>query len=304
MTYSNISVALATYNGREFLETQLYSIINQTVKLLEIIIVDDCSTDNTWRLLERFAEKYHFIKIFKNEKNLGVVKTFEKALTLCLGEYIALADQDDYWLPNKLELLMSNIDENWLIHSDAFVVDDKLQIINESFSSIKPYHDNSLEMYYLRNNVTGCTALLKRELIEVALPFPENIIMHDHYLALCAKVCNKLAYIDNKLIKYRQHSQNIIGSRQIDSYNLMISTFMKQVWFLDGLKQVSNVKFNSKQIETSRNYFVSVIACKIPKLSTIKLIYKKFGFFATLSMLLYTIVNKKFAKFCFEITHK
>lgn len=299
-----LSVVMSTYCGERYLSTQLDSILNQSIQCSEIIIVDDFSCDYTWNVLCEYAIKYSQIKIYRNDTNIGVIKSFEKALMLCSGDYIALADQDDYWLPNKLEILINKIGDNWLIHSDAYVVDEKLRIINESFSSIKPYHDNTLEMYYLRNNVTGCTVLLHRDLLKLALPFPEHVIMHDHYLALCAKFFNKLSYLNQPLIKYRQHLDNMIGSKNMKSYDLMISTFIKNINFLDDLKQAQGIKFDIEQIEISKNYFESIICCKFPAIRTIRLVYRKFGFFTVCSMIIYSSTNKKIAKACFEFIHK
>lgn len=300
----SVSVVMATFCGEKFLAQQLESILLQSVSPSEIIVVDDCSIDTTWDILCEFAKIYSQIKIYRNDVNIGVVKTFERGVTLSTCNYIALSDQDDYWMPNKLEVLINNIGDNWLIHSDAYVVDERLDIISESYSSIKPYHDNSMEMYYLRNNVTGCTVLMKKKLLELVLPFPENLAMHDYYLALCAKAYGKLVYTSHKLVKYRQHENNVVGSSLMQSYELMLSTFKKQVKFLDGLQQLSIFKFDVKQIEVSKDYFVSITTCKLPKLKTFYLIYKKFGVPSVISMLLYTIINQKFAKFYFELRCK
>lgn len=297
-----ISVVMATFNGEKYLSQQLDSLFYQSFIPAEIIVVDDCSTDGTWDILCEYATKYHQIKLYHNNINLGVVKTFERGLSLCSRDYIALADQDDVWLPNKLEILIATLGNNWLIHSDAYVVDEQLNIINESYSSIKPYHDGSLEMYYFRNDVTGCTALLKRELLKIALPFPDDTIMHDYYLALYARAYNKLIYTNHKLVKYRQHINNVIGSGAMPSYELMLSTFNKQIRFLNSLSK--QPEFYCKQMEIPKSYFLSIISCKLPKLSTILFVYKKLGGAATVSMIFYTAINKRFAKFYFSLTHR
>ena len=104
-----ISIAMATYNGEKYLAEQLDSILAQTVQDFELIVCDDCSSDSTAEILSRYAEKDSRIKIFVNEKNLGFVKNFEKAVSLCSGEYIALSDQDDVWFAGHLEILLRNI---------------------------------------------------------------------------------------------------------------------------------------------------------------------------------------------------
>ena len=105
-TYPLVSVALCTYNGAAYLPEQLETIINQSYVNLEIVISDDGSTDNTTRIIKEFQQKDHRIKFFQNETNLGYNKNFEKVFSLCLGDYIAIADQDDIWEVNKIECMM------------------------------------------------------------------------------------------------------------------------------------------------------------------------------------------------------
>ena len=100
-----ISIALASYNGSKYIREQLDSILEQTYQDFELIICDDCSTDNTWQILQEYAQKDSRIKVFENERNLGFKKNFEKAISLCNGKYIALSDQDDIWIDNHLEVL-------------------------------------------------------------------------------------------------------------------------------------------------------------------------------------------------------
>lgn len=295
----NCSVVMATYNGAKYISEQLDSIFAQTLVPDEIIIVDDCSVDNTWEILNEYAYCNPKIKLYRNNVNLGVVKSFEYALTLSSGEFVALADQDDYWLPNKLELLIKNIGANWLIHSDAYIVDANLNVINKSYNKLKPYHDNSLNMYLMRNNVTGCTVLLHRSLLKLALPFTPNVIMHDHYLALCARFCDKLTYLDLPLLKYRQHNQNVVGSGEVQSYSAMIANYRKNILFLDGLL-LSNIKFDSDQLELAKSYFVSIVNVTIPSLKIFIFIKRLFGINKAVVLFLYTVFGRRFAKIVFD----
>lgn len=104
-----ISIAMATYNGEKYLREQLDSILVQTISDFELIICDDCSNDSTRKILSEYAKKDSRIKVIFNEQNLGFVKNFEKTISFCNGEYIAFSDQDDIWLPNHLEVLLSEI---------------------------------------------------------------------------------------------------------------------------------------------------------------------------------------------------
>src|ERR1700754_726282 len=114
-----VSIALCTYNGEKYISQQLDSILRQTHRNLEIIIVDDCSADNTFNIVKRYSILDSRIKCFRNEVNIGFNKNFEKAIKLATGDYIAISDQDDIWLPGKVELLLNNIGDNWLIFSNS-----------------------------------------------------------------------------------------------------------------------------------------------------------------------------------------
>ncbi len=110
-----VSIAMTTYNGEKYLSAQLDSILNQTYKNLEIIICDDCSTDDTRQILTNYSKKDSRIKLFFNDKNLGYSKNFQKAISLCTGNFISLSDQDDIWIPEKISLGINNIQNYDLI---------------------------------------------------------------------------------------------------------------------------------------------------------------------------------------------
>jgi glycosyltransferase involved in cell wall biosynthesis len=208
-----ISVAIATYNGGQFLKDQLNSIYNQTYKNIEVIITDDCSTDGTLEILEEYSQKYG-LNYYINEKNLGVVKNFERALSLCGGEYIALADQDDIWLPEKIQNLVNEIGNYSLIFSDAILVDTYGNKIAESLKKVSNYIADTetpfLQLFY-RKNIYGCTMFFRKELLQKALPIPDDVGQHDWWLPIVAAKNRGIKYLDRRLMFYRQHKNNISG---------------------------------------------------------------------------------------------
>lgn len=236
----NISIAMATYNGEKYLLEQIESILNQTVQPSEIIIVDDCSTDNTWQILQSYAKNNSTIKIYQHKTNLGTCQTFNKAILSTTGDLIALSDQDDVWLPNKLERLTANIGDNLLIHSDAYIVDESINIVLTTFKK-GVMSQQSFTDYLFANNVTGCTCMFSRILLDVAFPIPVEFYIHDHYLALAASYFGSIKYINEPLIKYRQHGNNQIGRNH-------------QVSF-DRFKQARQIVANSLQTLISHNLF-------------------------------------------------
>jgi len=118
-----VSIVLCTYNGEKYLQAQLDSLIDQTYKNVEIIIVDDCSKDNTRSILLNYQSLYPFIKVFLNSENIGFNKNFAKAIGLTGGEFVAICDQDDIWDLNKLEELKENIADKGVIFSNSRLID-------------------------------------------------------------------------------------------------------------------------------------------------------------------------------------
>lgn len=224
-----IDILLATYNGEKYLEEQLDSILNQTYSNIQLIISDDCSTDNTRQILKKYEEQDKRIKIYYQEKNLGCVKNFEFLLKHVQNEKFMLSDQDDKWLPEKIEKTYETMQKEKadLVFGDLEVVNENLETIAPSFNSymslnkkIKKYI-NSYKLNYLYNCITGCTVMTKKKWIKKILPLPSDskYLVHDHWIGLMVALDGKLAYMPEKYIKYRQHGNNQIGTEK-KSYKL------------------------------------------------------------------------------------
>lgn len=248
-----ITIAMATYNGDKYLKKQLDSIYAQTYKNIEVIVTDDCSTDSTIDILKEYKEKYG-LQYFVNEQNLGFVKNFERAISLCEGEYIALADQDDIWEKNKLEELLGEIGSNLLIHSDCSIIDEQDKIISLSWKGKLGYR-HSLKHLLFANAVTGCTILFNKELLKMALPFPEGIVYHDWWLAVCAANVEKLKYTPKCLIQYRQHNAQNTGSG-IDKKTTVAKTAysnIKNRWNNNNTQRVVTFRVQKKNLLAIKN---------------------------------------------------
>ena len=198
-----VSVALCTYNGERYISSQLDTIINQTYPNIEIIVVDDRSTDQTISILKSYQEAGK-IKLYQNETNLGFIKNFEKAISLCNGEYIALSDQDDLWDLNKIEILVKSIKNHVLIYSDSEFANSE----GESMGKVKSQYHNFAKgdsMAFILDYCTpGHAILFKKELINYLFPFPENMF-HDWWITFAAINLGEITYIKDCLVKYRQH---------------------------------------------------------------------------------------------------
>ena len=211
-TASLVSVAMATYNGEKFIVTQLESIVNQTYPNIEIVITDDASTDNTVQLIKEFQLKYKFITLFINAENTGVTKTFENSFKKASGSFIAIADQDDIWQLNKIEILVSQLGVEDAIYSNSLLVDKNGQSLHKDFKSLmnlQSYYDGS--PFLMGNCVPGHTILMKADFARKILPIPQEI-MFDRWISFCAAASNGIKYVDMPLVHYRQHDSNAIGA--------------------------------------------------------------------------------------------
>ena len=231
---SSISIAMCTCNGELFLLEQLESIAKQTVLPDELILCDDQSTDGTLKIMQDFQKKSPFhMKIYLNSSKLGSTKNFEKAISLCHENIIVLSDQDDVWFPNKIERMIrvfKNYPKIGYLFSDAIIADEKLQSssftvwerVYFDFRQRKDYKQSQQLKVLLKHNVvTGATMAFRAELRKLILPIPEQWI-HDAWIALLLSAANiKGTFVEEPLIKYRQHSNQLIGTKAL-SFNEQI----------------------------------------------------------------------------------
>lgn len=209
-----ISIAMATYNGEKFLREQLDSILVQSWTNFELIICDDCSTDKTTEIIAEYQKKDARIKFFQNTVNLGFKKNFERIITLCASDFIALCDQDDIWTIDHLKILYENIGDNDCIGANSLIVNEKGISQNKTLLEYWPIHilpENADDLFYhelYSNMIQGSTSLIRSSLIKKALPIPENIKYHDYWFALIAGLNGGTKYISDVILMYRRHSNN------------------------------------------------------------------------------------------------
>jgi hypothetical protein len=231
MSSLSISVALCTYNGAPYLAPQLRSLAQQTRLPDELVISDDGSTDETPRIVEAFASEAPFpVRFLRQPANLGSTQNFAAAIAACGGDCIALCDQDDVWLPEKLAKGAKFFDEHrrcLAVFSDATVVDEALHPIGENSSLwSRVFLDEpvrrrlsdpsrSLETLAGRHVVTGATLMIRRELADCALPIPKDLpkkLIHDGWIALVAAALGGLDSIPEPTMLYRQHDKQQLGA--------------------------------------------------------------------------------------------
>lgn len=199
-----ISVCLATYNGEKYIQQQLESIISQLELDDEIIVSDDGSNDSTLEIIRSFHDKR--IKILEaNFKN--PTYNFENALNHAKGKYIFLADQDDIWMPEKLNTMIYYLQTYDLVLSDNKIIDKNGQKLHASFFVLN-HSDTGIIHNIFKNSYIGCCMAFNRKILLKSLPFPPNIPMHDWWIGMIAESCGKPYFIHKPLVLYRRHSSN------------------------------------------------------------------------------------------------
>ncbi len=215
---------LAVYNGEKYLKQQIDSILNQSVKDIKIVIRDDASTDNSVDIINYYCNEYPD-KIFClcGESTGSAKQNFARLLECCDDDYIMFCDQDDVWLPQKVEITLAAMQNAEgkdatipvLVHTDLKVVDQELNVISESFFEFQrlAQTDITLPKLLVQNYVTGCTVMINRALKEKCGLIPQNCIMHDWWLALVSVLFGKLVCVNEPTILYRQHADNQVGAK-------------------------------------------------------------------------------------------
>lgn len=280
-----ISIAMTTYNGEKYLHEQIDSILTQTITDFELVVCDDCSTDSTISILNEFANKDQRVKVVRNESNLGYVRNFEKAIKLCSGDYIALSDQDDIWLPTHLEVLYKVISEGnyTLVGANAELVTSDNKDIGSKLinNGHLPQAQNDFNVMLLYKNVfQGAACIFKKDLIEKALPFPENMKYHDWWLALVASEMTGVSYVDVPILRYRQHGNNASGQHERDSFLNKAKKFFNFDLIADS-KKITSVLEPFIAISDKKNKISEVLdysqKCILKKKSAVLYFVKHYG---------------------------
>lgn len=233
MADARISVALGTHNGGAHVARQVASILSQRPAPIELVVGDDDSSDDTLAIIERVHAEARAadaglptrLTIIRRRPALGVTANFAATLAACEGEFIALSDQDDVWMPGKLAALSAAFTADprlLLAHTDARLVDadgaplgltllDALEATAAERAGLVA--GDALPVLLRRNLVTGATVMLRRTLLESAVPIPAQWV-HDEWLAAVAAAVGRVRLLPEPLIDYRQHGANQIGARR------------------------------------------------------------------------------------------
>ncbi|MFQ5442580.1 MAG: glycosyltransferase family 2 protein [Thermodesulfobacteriota bacterium] len=221
-----VEILLATYNGGRFLSELLASLLAQTYKDWRLVVRDDGSTDGTIDIIKKFRDGHpgRVVLIEDTEERLGACGSFSLLLERSEAPYIMFCDQDDVWLPEKVERTLEKMREleggrkeaPVLVHTDMIVVDEELNKRADSFWRYQnlPPEMKGLNNLLILNNVTGCAAMINKALKRLSVPVPDEAIIHDWWVAIVAAAMGEIGHIDSPTILYRQHGENVKGARR------------------------------------------------------------------------------------------
>lgn len=222
-----VDILLPVYNGETFLSSQIDSFLSQTYANWRLLIRNDGSTDSSQRIIDYYVEKcpdkIYFIESPK--ENIGLVKSLNVLLEHVSGDYIMFSDQDDVWLPNKIELSLNEIqrienkDKPAMVCTDAICVDENLNVISESlFSSLKFVRGvmGDKEKMLALNEVQGCTVMVNKRALSYIYPFPTFMRIHDMWIGVICAHYGFVSYLHKQTLLYRQHHNNTLGSVNVD----------------------------------------------------------------------------------------
>lgn len=266
---TSIEVVLPTYNGVVYLEQQVASIDQQSLRPQRVLLRDDGSNDGTQRLVRRLQSRYgNWLMVLPSDEHLGCIANVNRLLESTQASYVALADQDDVWFPNKLEISLALLQQMERIHGaeSPLLVHSNLELIDADGNPVgctymqrqrlNPRLTSPRELS-LTNVVTGCTVLLNRPLLQKALPIPEQALMHDWWLALVCSVCGSLDYISSPTVFYRQHEKNKIGSKGFGF--TYIGARIRELLIRDKRQWALSVALQARQLELKYNLKFSCI---------------------------------------------
>lgn len=255
-----VSVAMCTFNGEKFIEEQLDSILNQTLKVDEIVVCDDGSTDATIEILNKYSKKYsNVFHIHQNKINLRSVKNFEKAISICSGDIIFLSDQDDVWMQNKVENFLIYFKENPTIKaiaSNGYCINEK-SVKQEKYSvwdAPQFLKEKNIDFNYFSiisragNIATGASMAFKSEILNKILPFPvvQNF-HHDEWIALITSRNNEFVMLPEKYFSYRIHNNQQVGGVFFDKTEKEKRNLIQQYHLNDTNLNFTNLKRRLKR---------------------------------------------------------
>ncbi len=212
-----VSVCMASFNGAAYIKEQLDSILVSPL-VHEVIVSDDGSTDATLSIVKAIGDPR--IVLIEGPQ-AGLIKNFENAISKATGDVVFLSDQDDVWLPQKVSRVLMALRDADMVVTDCHVCDHTLTVLHSSFFQLNR-SGSGLLRNLVKNGYLGCCMAMQRRIIEIGMPFPARIAMHDWWLGLIAQKIGRVRFLDEPLSLYRRHSNNSSTTGQDSTYSLLL----------------------------------------------------------------------------------
>ena len=247
---TRISVCMAVYNGEKYIRQQLDSILMQLGADDEVIVSDDDSTDRTLAVVEEIGDRrikvYHHHKMPQTFHLDYTTRNYENALMQTTGDYVFLSDQDDVWLPGRVDRMVMELQHAMLCLSDCYVGDENLNVEHKSY-----FDEVGMRVgvwkNIVRQTMLGCCMAFRRELLDVALPFPPTKVGHDLWLAMMATHYYNVSCIRLPLSIYRRHSHAVTTSGKASSFSLHFKIYYRLFIVQAYIKKVFQYKFTTNR---------------------------------------------------------
>ncbi len=243
----DVSVCMATYNGEKFIKKQLVSILDQLDQHDELIIVDDCSEDNTVKFIKSFNDNR--IKLHLNKTNHREIYSFNKAISCSKNKFIFLSDQDDIWIDDRAKIMKKNIKNFNLVSSNFFWIDENDKKIEINYDGVKSekskkYTSNIIDIFRGKTNYYGCAMAFHSDLKKIIYPIPNFVESHDLWIAKCANIYRRNIHIDEKTLLKRNHQNNTTST--ISTRPLYLKIFSRIIFIISIfiiLSRILKLKF-------------------------------------------------------------
>jgi glycosyltransferase involved in cell wall biosynthesis len=230
---ARVSVVMAVFNGRKFLRQQVDSVVAQLEPDDELLIIDDASTDDGLASIQPLA--FRRVRIVRNVRNLGVIRSFGRGLALASHDVVFLCDQDDIWLPGKRAAYAAEFERDaaiCVVISDCEIIDATDRVIAASFMATRGGFNGSVSGTLWRNCYIGCAMAVRRSLLQIALPFPAHVPMHDMWLGALGSIFGRVVYLQRPYLRYRRHMNNMTPSRSPRSWHQLLGSRVALAWLL------------------------------------------------------------------------
>lgn len=225
---NQVHIVMATYNGEKYVREQMDSLLAQTHKQLTIEVCDDGSTDGTVAIIREYEARDERVRLHVNTQNLGYVKNFLEGVKRCPAPYVMLCDQDDIWQEDKVEqtlLAMQEAEKEMpekpvLVFTDAECFDSETNEMSGFFHETSHLDVKKVDTAHLfmENKCIGCTMMMNRAVLPYLEELPEEIRVHDWWLALICSHFGAIRYVPKATLRYRQHEGNQIGGSSYGGY--------------------------------------------------------------------------------------